>query len=56
MSNYNNYSPKKMKYACAFILPQTYENLFMVKDALSKGTIFMDLYSPYQEKKTSRWY
>ena len=55
MSNYNDYSHRKMKYACAFVLPQAYENLFLVKDALSKGTIFKDLYKPYNDKKNSGW-
>ncbi|MFR1709790.1 MAG: spore coat associated protein CotJA [Clostridium sp.] len=55
MNNEINCSHRKMEYACAFILPQTYENLFLVKDALFRGTIFKDLYKPYDEKKHSRW-
>ena len=55
MTSSDNHSHIKMKYACAFILPQTYENLFSVKDALSRGTIFKDLYRPYNEKKSSKW-
>jgi len=30
MNNEINCSHRKMEYACAFILPQTYENLFLV--------------------------
>lgn len=43
----------KMKYACAFVLPQSYENLYCLDDALKMGTIFKDLYRPYNPKKRS---
>lgn len=55
MNNESNYPQRRMKYACAFILPQAYENLFLVKEALFRGTIFKDLYKPYDEKEHSRW-
>ncbi|MBE6062056.1 MAG: spore coat associated protein CotJA [Clostridium butyricum] len=42
---------KLNEYARAFILPQKYENLFTCKEGFYKGTIFKDLYSPYNEKK-----
>lgn len=40
-----------LEYARAYILPQEYENLYSVCDALKIGTIFEDLYRPYKEKK-----
>lgn len=42
---------KLNEYARAFILPQKYENLFTCKEGFCKGTIFKDLYLPYDEKK-----
>lgn len=52
MSNCSNQSScddnkKTMEncYAKAYVLPQEYENLFSVSMALSKGTIFKDLYN-----------
>ncbi|NFI93136.1 spore coat associated protein CotJA [Clostridium botulinum] len=45
---------KLKEYARAFILPQTYENLFTCKEGFTKGTIFKDLYEPYDEKKKSK--
>lgn len=44
------YLGKEMDYARAYILPQVYENLYTIKDAFEKGTIFKDLYMPYYEK------
>lgn len=38
-------------YAKAFIVPQVYENIFPMNDALCKGTIFKDLYKPYKEQQ-----
>ncbi len=37
-------------YARAYIKPQTYKNLFSCKEGFIKGTIFKDLYQPYNEK------
>lgn len=39
------------EYAKAFVLPQTYQNLFSVEEAFPRGTIFKDLYMPYRENK-----
>ncbi len=44
----------KMKYACAFVLPQSFENLFCLDDAFKMGTIFKDLHRPYHSNKRSR--
>lgn len=38
-------------YAKAYIVPQVYENIFAMNDALCKGTIFKDLYKPYKEQQ-----
>ncbi|MDU4890569.1 MAG: spore coat associated protein CotJA [Clostridium sp.] len=43
----------KIKYACAFVLPQSFENLFCIDDAFKMGTIFKDLYRPYHPEKRS---
>lgn len=47
------YLGKEMDYARAYILPQVYENLYTIKDAFEKGTIFKDLSMPYYEKTKS---
>ena len=40
------------KYATAYVIPQTYKNLFSINDAFENGTIFKDLYMPnYKCKK-----
>ncbi len=54
MTNNENSSCVKMKYACAFILPQSYRNLYSIDDALKMGTIFKDLYRPYPSKNHSK--
>lgn len=44
------HEPKKfieLEYARAYVLPQSYQNLFPVDKALWKGTIFEDLKLPY---------
>lgn len=41
----------KRKYAQAYIVPQVYENLFSIKEAFRKGTIFKDLYDEYYENE-----
>lgn len=38
-------------YARAYVLLQKYEDLFTCKEAMSKGTIFKQIYSPYDEPK-----
>lgn len=38
---------EKYCYAKAFILPQKYEHLYSLDEAIKKGTIFKDLYKPY---------
>lgn len=50
----NDYMYKTKEYARAYILPQKYENLFSCKEGFLKGTIFRDLYMPYDEKKKSK--
>ncbi|WP_242984769.1 spore coat associated protein CotJA [Clostridium taeniosporum] len=45
------YNFKLKEYARAYILPQCYENLFTCVDGFKKGTIFKDLYKPYNENK-----
>ena len=42
MCNYN------MQYLTATVEPQKYENLFSMCDALCNGTIFKDLYIPFE--------
>lgn len=39
---------QQVKLGQAFIPVQPYRNLFPVEEALFRGTIFADLYSPYQ--------
>lgn len=41
---------KKRQYARAYIEVQPYENLLSLNDAYKAGTIFMDLYQPYDKK------
>lgn len=41
---------KNLRYAEAFILPQVYENLFRLDTAFKKGTIFKDLYRPFNRE------
>lgn len=50
----NNSTCKLDEYARAYILPQSYQNLFSCKDAFIKGTIFKDLYEPYDENKKNK--
>lgn len=38
-----------LEYARAYIIPQEYENLYPICDALFMGTIFEDLYRPYKK-------
>lgn len=40
----------RLQYARAYVLPQVYENLFSVREAFRRGTIFKDLYQPYNKK------
>ncbi|WP_294379192.1 spore coat associated protein CotJA [uncultured Clostridium sp.] len=51
MYRHENNECKCKKYARAYILPQKYENLFSCKEGFCRGTIFKDLYNPYDEKK-----
>lgn len=46
---------KPTKYATAYILLQDYENLFSCKEGFLNGTIFKDLYEPYDENKKSKY-
>jgi hypothetical protein len=41
----------KFEYARDYILLQKYENLFSLTDGFCTGTIFIDLYRPYKEKR-----
>lgn len=55
MNPYVNYRHKeKLDYARAYITIQKYENLLSLNDAMKAGTIFMDLYNPYDEKKKGK--
>lgn len=45
---------KMTQYARPYILLQKYENLFSCKEGFCKGTIFKDLYMPYDEKKKKK--
>lgn len=47
---------KKVIYAKAYIPLQPYENIFSPDDVLKAGTIFMDLYSPYDHHKKCKHY
>ena len=40
----------KLRYAKSYILLQTYENFFQLTEGFERGTIFKDLYRPYNEK------
>lgn len=57
-SSKNDDTPQKhqRRYAEAFVIPQKYENLFSLSEAINIGTIFKDLYIPYDEnsKKTKK--
>ena len=39
-----------LEYARAYILPQKYNNLYSINEALWRGTIFKDLYRPYKKE------
>ena len=54
MYRHENSGCKCTKYARAYILPQKYENLFSCKEGFCAGTIFKELYRPYDEKKKSK--
>ncbi len=41
--------PRRLEYAQAYVPPQKYENLFSPNTAIKLGTIFRDLYRPYNE-------
>ena len=41
---------RENNYAKAFIILQEYENLFKPETALLIGTIFKDLYRPYDKR------
>lgn len=43
-----------LEYARAYIVLQKYENLLSLNDAMKVGTIFMDLYRPYESKKKDK--
>jgi uncharacterized protein (UPF0371 family) len=46
----NMIDPKQIRYAEAYIPYQKYMNLYPVEEALFRGTIFADLYRPYEIK------
>lgn len=48
--NYMPRNSRKRQYARAYIEVQVYENLLSLNDAYKAGTIFMDLYMPYDKK------
>jgi len=45
---------KSVKLAQAYIPYQKYGNLLPIEEALSKGTIFADLYDPYPIIRTEK--
>jgi hypothetical protein len=46
----------KLEYAEAYVLPQPFKDLYDIKTAFERGTIFNDLYRPYEKKKHGREY
>lgn len=42
---------EKFEYDRVYIVPQKYENLYSMSEALCKGTLFADLYRPYKKNK-----
>ncbi|HHW67296.1 MAG TPA: spore coat associated protein CotJA [Epulopiscium sp.] len=44
------YMPKDVKLARAYVPDQPYERLFPLNEALMKGTLFANLYQPYNRK------
>ena len=44
------YMPREMQLARAYIPNQPYERLFPLEEALKKGTLFTNLYQPYEKK------
>ena len=46
----DEYAYSNKMYAKAYIKTQTYKNLFSCKEGFCKGTIFQDLYQPYNGK------
>ena len=51
-----NNNDKKLEYGRVYVVPQRFENLFSIDEALKKGTLFEDLYSPYKEGKSKKNY
>lgn len=57
MKNYNNmpmYLPLEMdnlQLATAYVLDQPYTDKYPLDEALEKGTLFPNLYRPYDPKK-----
>lgn len=46
-----NYIKPEYRLARAYIIIQPYPQLFPLNEALAKGTIFPNLYQPYQPKE-----
>ena len=46
----NNYS-SNFKLATAYIPFQNYSRIYIPQEALNKGTIFPELYRPYERKR-----
>jgi len=44
------YMPKDIKLARAYVPNQPYERLFPLDEALKKGTLFANLYQPYDRR------
>lgn len=55
MYRHNDCMCKQSEYARAYILLQKYENLFSCKEGFLRGTIFKDLYKPYDENKSNKY-
>lgn len=46
----SNLNMTKLQLAKAYVPYQQYQNLYTVDEALYRGTIFKDLYQPYQKE------
>ena len=45
---------RNLEYARAYIVPQKFENLYSLDEALENGTLYEDLYRPYVEKRDNK--
>ena len=45
---------RNLESARAYIVPQKFENLYSLDEALENGTLYEDLYRPYVEKRDNK--